>query len=248
MANYSYLGSGKIYAKVYGAASAYIEMGNCSALSLAITEDVKELRDFTTTGGGTYTETRRIQAVEVSITAHDLDAENLKKALFGDSTTTAAGLVTDEAIVGYKGGFIPLARPVNKTGTPTITSTGASPTTFSAGTDYELRDGGIYIPTTSTISNGQNLLVDYTALGFDAVQAITQSAKDYAMFFEGLNEARSGKPTTVELFKVKIGAAQNLSLIGEDFAALEMTGKVLQDTTKTGSGISKYAVFKVAAE
>lgn len=247
MADYSYLGSGKIYARVSGAAAAMIELGNCSALSFAVTEDVKELKDFTTTGGGTYNEVRRVSAVEVSLTAHDLDSENLKKALFADSTNTAAGAVTDEAIVVYKGGLIPLARPVNKSVAPVVTSTGGSPTTFTAGTDYEIRDGGIYIPTGSTMTNGQNILVDYTGLAFDTVQALTQSAREYEMLFEGLNEARSGKPVIVQAFRVKLGAAQNLALLGEDFAALEMSGKILQDTSKTGAGVSKYFTVKVAA-
>jgi hypothetical protein len=136
----------------------------------------------------------------------------------------------------YKGGLIPLARPVNKAVSPVVTSTGGSPTTFTAGTDYELRDGGIFIPTGSTMTNGQNILVDYTGLGFDTVQALTQSAQEYEMLFEGLNEARSGKPVVVQAFRVKLGAAQNLSLIGEEFAALDKTGS-----------LSKYFTVKVAA-
>lgn len=245
MADYSYLGSGKIYARVAGAAAAMIELGNCSALNFAVTENVIELKDFTTPGGGTYNEVRRVDSVEVSLTAHDLDADNLKKALFGTSSNQAAGAVTDESLTAYTGGFIPLARPVNKSSTVTVTNSGAT-VTYTAGTDYEVRDGGLFIPSTSTISNAATILVDYTGLAFDTVQALTQSAQEYEMFFEGLNEARSGKPVLVRAFRVKLGAAQNISLIGEDFAALEMSGKILQDTTKTG-GLSKYFTVRVAA-
>ncbi len=72
------------------------------------------------------------------------------------------------------------------------------------------------------------------------MQALTTSGKEYELYFEGLNEARSGKPVTVQAYRVKLGAAQALSLIGEDYAALEMTGKLLKDTSKSGVGVSQY--------
>lgn len=245
MADYSYLGSGKVYAKIVGAAAPRIEMGNVSALSFNVSEDVKELKDFTQPGGGTYNEVRRVSAVEVSITAHDLDADNLKKALFGSSTTTTAGAVTNEIHASYKGGFIPLSRPVNKAVAPNVTGPSGTPV-YVVNTDYEVRDGGIFIPAGSSIVDGTNVEVDYTGLAFDLVQALTTAAQEYELIFEGLNEARSGKPVVVQAFRVKLGAAQNVALIGEEFAALELTGKVLQDSTK-GSGLSKYFTVKIAA-
>lgn len=245
MADYSYLGSGKIYMRIAGAAAPRVEVGNCSALSFAVNENVIELKDFTNTGGGTYNEVRRIDSVELSLTAHDLSSANLQRALFGSSTTTAAGAVVDETVTAYVGGLIVLSRPVNTAVAPVVTNSAAT-TTYVAGTDYEVRKGGIYIPTGSAITDAQSIKVDYTGLGFDTVQALVNSAQEYEFYFEGLNEARSGKPVLIEAFRVKLGAAQNVSLIGEEFAALETSGKILADTTK-GAGLSKYFTVKIAA-
>jgi len=244
MADYSYLGSGKVYMRVAGAAEPLAELGNCSVLNFSVTENTIELRDFTNVGGGTYNEVRRVDSVEVSVTAHDLSSANLRKALFGTSTTTASGSVTDEAATAYAEGFIPTVSPIDKTQTVTVTDSGAV-TTYVDGTDYEVRDGGIYILSGTNITEGESILITYTGVAFDLVQALTQAAQEYEMVFEGLNEARSGKPVVVQAFRVKLGAAQNVSLIGEDYAALELTGNVLQDSTK-GAGLSKYFTTKIA--
>jgi hypothetical protein len=78
------------------------------------------------------------------------------------------------------------------------------------------------------------------------VQALVASGKEYELVFDGLNEARTGKRTRVTAHRVKVGALANLGLIGEEYAAAEMTGKLLKDTTKNGTTISQY--FKVEIE
>jgi hypothetical protein len=245
MPDFSYMGSGKVYVRVTGAAAPLVEVGNVSALSFAVSENVIELKDFTQQGGGTYNEVRRIDSVEASMTMHDLSGDNLRRALFGSSSAIAAGPVTLEVAISYKGGFIPTARPINKAVAPSVTGSGGTPT-YTAGTDYEVRDGGIYMLPGTTIVDGTSIRINYTGLGHDIVQALTSSAQEYELVFEGLNEARSGKPVIVQAFRVKLGAAQNIALIGEEFAALELSGKVLQDSSK-GAGLSKYFTVKVAA-
>ena len=91
-------------------------------------------------------------------------------------------------------------------------------TAFTAGTDYELRNGGIYIPSTSTITNpvsgAANIDVTYTYDAQDVVQGLVNSAKQYEIVFAGLNEARSGKPVRVRCHKVSGGVLwANLHLL-----------------------------------
>lgn len=246
MTDYSYLGSGKIWIRVAGAAAPLLEVGNCSALTFSVTEDVKELKDFTQPGGGTYNEVRRISAVEMSLTAHDLSPANLSKALYGVATHVASGTATLEVVTGGArlGGLnllahIPLAI--------TIVKDSAAAITYTAGSDYELRPGGIYIPSTSTIVEADLIKVTYTYDTHDVVQALIESGKEYEILFAGLNEARSGKQVTVQVHRGKIGAAQQIALIGEDYAGLQMSGKLLKDTTKNGTTISQYFVSKLVA-
>jgi hypothetical protein len=169
MADFSYIGRGRVMVKVYGAPEPALFLGDVSALSLKVNEDVKTLEDFTQVGGGTYNEVRRIGSVELSATLHDYSAENLAMVLFGSVTT---------------------------------------------------------VTTTSTL------------------EALTQAAKEYDVLFEGLNEARSGKAVTFHAYRWKMGPAQQLDLIGNDFAKLDITGKLLRDDAIVTAGLSKY--FNIA--
>jgi hypothetical protein len=305
MADYSYIGSGKVYLREIGAASGLIEVGNCSALSFAVTEETKELKDYTNAGGGTYNEVRRISAVEMSMTMHDLSAENLARVLYGAATDVASGAVPDEEHTGYKGALLPVnniasavtsveakegasaATRANTTpyalnayvvpATPNgfyykATANGTSggsiptyPTTVGAtvvdgtvtwtcmgkvilvaDTDYTVVPGGVLIAAGADMTDGEVMMITYTKASADAVEALVNSGKEYEMVFAGLNEARSGKETMVTAHRVKVGAAQNIGLIGDDYAALEVSGKLLKDTTKNGTSVSQY--FRVAIE
>lgn len=305
MADYSYIGSGRIYAEEVGAGRGLIELGNCSGLSFSITEDVVEQKDFTQPGGGTYNEVRRISAVEMQITQAELRPENLARAVYGASSEVSGGAVTNENLTIYPGAFTPFAKLPALTPTPVITPDGAAapaaqtteaydlndyvqpvapngyyykattagtsggaaptwPTTVGAtvtdgtvvwtcagkiapvaDTDYEIRPGGIFVYEGATIA-GEVWEADYTAVDADVVQALVNSGKEYRIIFDGLNEARSGKRTRVEAYRVKIGAAQQIGLISEEYAVLEVTGKLLKDTTKVGAGVSQY--FKADIE
>lgn len=243
MADFSYLGSGRTYLREIGGTAGLIEIGNCSALSFSVSEETKELKDYTQSGGGTYNEVRRISAVECQITIHDISAANLARALYGTVDVVATGTVTDESKAGVKKGdfvattFMPSA----------ITTVKVGAATKVAGTDYEARGGGIYIIPTGTILDNDTVLITYTKAATDVVQALTSSGKEYELLFDGMNEARSGKKTRVNAYRVKIGALQNLSLIGEEYAALEVTGKLLKDTSKTGAGVSQYFKAEIQA-
>jgi hypothetical protein len=312
MSDYSYLGVGKVYLRDRSSASLpMLEVGNCSALNLSVTEDVKELKDFTNPGGGTRNEVRRISAVEMAMTMHDLNAANLARALYGSAANQVGGVArTNQAMgTGARGGFVPFGEPhaatpapvvraangrtavtradstaytvgqyIKAIGSPThyfkVTTAGTSAASPPGGlgstttpgatvvdgtatltcmgrilltpvTDYELRSSGILITAAASFTDGEAVEADYTTAEHDAVQALVNSGKEYELFFDGLNEARSGKRVTVRAFRVKVGALAQLPLIGEEFAAAEATGKLLADTSR-GVGQSQY--FEVDIE
>lgn len=239
--DYSYIGTGNIMIREYGAAAPFVEVGNCSALTISPQEETKTLMDFTTSGGGARNEISRLTGVDIAYTFHDFSPENFARALRAAVTAITASTATDEQVVAYKGGFTPLAKI--PTAISAVRPAGGT-TPYAAGTDYELRDGGIYIPSTSTIvdpvSGAANIEVDYTYSAQKKVQTLVNSNKQYEIVFVGLNEARSGKVTRVHAFKCSAGLLQQMALIGDDYGAGEVTGKILSDSTKTGVGISKY--------
>ena len=299
MADYSYVGSGKIYMRRIGASVGLIEVGNCSGLNFAVTENTIEQQDYTQPGGGTFNEVKRVSAVEAQINQAELSPENLARALYGTASAVASAVIASEAVTVYPAALSPFAKLPASTPTPTVapaqaaaaarTSTptltlgqylapatangyyykvttagtgGVSPPTFPtvigatvtdgdavltcagkttlvAGTDYEIRAGGVFAYEGSTIA-GESWTVGYTSVAFDVVQALTQSGQEYELVFDGLNEARSGKRTRITGYRYKPGAAQNLGFIGDAYAVLEVTGKLLKDTSKTGAGVSQY--------
>jgi hypothetical protein len=246
MADQSYIGSGNILIREFGAAAPFVEVGNCSALTFSPQEDVLELQDYTKPGGGLRNQVRRVNNVEVAFTFHDYSAENFQRGLRATSAAVAAGTVTDETAVAYKGGYTPLA---NIAATITNVEPAGGGTAYTVNTDYELRDGQLYIPSGSTIpdpiAGAANVQVTYTRLAQKKVQALVSSNKQYEMIFMGLNEAQSGKKVRVRAHKVSGGVIAQLALIGEDFGAGEVTGALLADTSKA-TGLSQY--FEVDAE
>lgn len=240
--DYSYMGAGQAYLREYGSAAPFLPIGNASAVNFGVTENAITLQDYTQPGGGVYNEVKRVESVDVNITMHDLSPANLAMAFFGTTTAVVAGTATAEAVTAYKGGFTPLANL--PTAITTVTGPGGTPS-YVEGTDYEFRPGGLHIPATSTIpapvDGAANLAVTYEYGAQDTMAALTQSAKDYEMLFVGLNEARSGKPARVRAYRVKFGPAQALALVSADeHAALEVSGKVQADTSRTGVGVSRY--------
>lgn len=235
--DYTYIGVGKVYFREKGAAKPLIEMGNVTKLNLGVEEDVIEQKDYTSGGGGTLNEVRRVKGVNASMTLTELRPENVALLLFGTASAANAGSVTAEAVVAYVGGLSRLAH-VNPTSV--VVKNEAGSTTYDLGDDYEVRTAGIFIPAGSAIQGGDTIKVDYSYGAEDVIQALTQSAKDYEMAFDGVNEAQSGKPFVVDLHRVKFGAAKSLDLIGDNFGSFEITGKVLKDANISGAGVSQF--------
>jgi len=169
------------------------------------------------------------------------------------TTTAAHGLVSGMSVV------IAGASPADYNGTKVITVTDTAEFTFPVTgtpetpatgtityqavyretTDYEVRTAGIYITEDGLIAAEDSLFVDYTYAAQDVVEAMISAAQEYELLFEGLNEARSGKASIVRVWRGRFGAAKNISLIGDDYASLELSGSALADTTKP-TGQSQY--------
>ncbi|MEW6490765.1 MAG: hypothetical protein AB1578_22990 [Thermodesulfobacteriota bacterium] len=245
--DYSYIGAGKVYIKDNSTPAGLLEVGNVSKLEFSVEEDAIELRDYTSPGGGVLNEVRRVKGVTATMTLHELKAENVALMLYGSTTGVNAGTVADEVVTGYPGRLTRLAHagPVDVVVKNDFEGA-AGGTTFVAGTDYEVRPGGIFVLAGGDITPGQTLHVAYGYGVEDVIEALTAAAKEYGLFFEGLNEAQSGRPFLVDVHRIRFGATKAFSLIGDAFAGFEVAGKVLKDTTKTGAGVSQF--FKATSQ
>lgn len=234
---YPYLGSGKIYARVAGAAAGLMDLGNASKLEIVVKDKKVSLQDFSKPGGGTYASVSRIENATLNMTLNDLNKGNIARAIFGTGSDVAGDTVVEEVVVGYKGALVPLAHPQP---TAVVVTNSLASTTYVANVDYEVRAGGIFILDAGAITEAQSLKVDYTFVAYNNVEAMTSTAIVLELHFEGLNEANSGKPVIVDIYRAQLSPAKALSLLGDKFADLTVDAEVLIDATKTGVDISKY--------
>jgi len=242
---YPYIGSGYIYVKEAGKEGAeWKVLANCSKLSFSSSEDSKKLTDFRNPGGGTYAEVRKITAIEINITMHDLNTHNLGLALYGSSEETEGAEITDEKFKGKKGSIIIPNKSIGS-----LTSLKLGEDALVEGTDYEMEGSGVIKlldSSTKLTDEEQELSISYKSAPISVVEAFVNAGKEYELRFMGMNEATGGTKLNITVYRVKFGAAQSVDFIGEDFAALDVTGSSLPSDKVFGVGKSKYYRIEIA--
>jgi len=239
--NRSFRGGGAMYLREIGSVAGLFAVGNADSLQFAINEEKQTQRNFQNPGGGNIASESSITDVTASINVLSINPRIAALALRGLVTTQESASISDESHLGYKDMFIPLDFLPDFSQTLTVTDDGAS-TTYVANTDYLIRNNGIFITPDSNIVEGDELKITYTSKDSYSIETITKSAVEYEMFFDGFNEADSGKAVSVRCHRIAFSPAQALSLITEDFGALPMDFEVLADGGKDGTTESQYFV------
>lgn len=220
-------------------------IGNAKALSLKIETERKPLLDYTSSGGGEAEALERIKSLSGDIEVSEYSPENLAVALRGTVTAVAAGAVTDESHVAYKGGYIVLDHLPDPGQSITVTK-GA--TTLVLGTDYDrTRDGLRILATTTAVTDADTVLVDYTKAAAHRIDALVGSGDEYYLWFDGLNEGSNDNPVLVKLLRVTFSPTSGLDLIGDDWGNLKLSFSALKDQTVTGAGLSAFMEVRLAA-
>ena len=232
---------GQVYARAYGATTPHIPIGNVLKLELEHSEDVITQEDMTKLGGGTYAEVRRVKEVAIKMELADLNTTNLQRALLGTSAAVAGATVTGEEHTVMLGGLVRLAHIAPKSVVVKKDVSG-TPTAINASGNFEVRPEGIFIlPNATDLTDNEEITVDYTFASYTTIEALTTKSAELDLVFAGLNEADGGNPVMVEIFRASQGVSKSLALItGNEFATLEVEGNVLQDPTKSGTGVSRY--------
>lgn len=231
--DYSFVGSGIILIREHGSAAPMLEVGNVSAFSLSPQTNSLQLPDYRNPGGGIRNRIDRVTDWALAYTFHDFNSANLARVTRGLASAIEAGTVTAEEVVGYKGGYVPL-----KFIAATITSVNPIGTgsAYTAGTDYILDRGMLYIPADTTIpdpvAGAANFKVTYTRLAGAKVEGAVTAGKNFQMEFRGQNEARNGKYCRLVAHKVSGGVISEMALLGDNYGAGEVNGSVLYDSTK----------------
>lgn len=227
---------GKLYATVYGSSAALAPIGNVLEATTEQTESVEKQDDMQLLGGGTHGEIRRVTGVSLKLKIADLNIINWARGVLGTVSPQDAGTVTDEPYEVRLGGLIPLphinvSALVVKKGVTVIAAAG----------NFDLLPEGIWVRAdAATLVESDAITVSYSFGDQVVIEALTTKAPELTFRLGGLNEADSGRPVVVDLWRVSQGITKQLTLIKKGFAPLDVEGEVLQDPSKTGVGISKY--------
>lgn len=228
--DYSYIGVGPIYIKRTDIQGGMLPLGNSPKFKIGIEEETKELRDYTSPGGGIRNKISRIKSANISLTVTDLSPDNLAMAVFGNVENVNSGSVSNETKTAYKGSFILL----DKAGATSVVVKNEDGTvTYTEGEDYVVKSAGLWIPATSSITDASTIKVSYNYPKQDVVQALTTSGYEYELLFEGFNEALTGKKCNVHVWRCRFGPAKSIDFIGDDYVQLEFEGTLIADSSKS---------------
>lgn len=150
----------------------------------------------------------------------------------GNYTVVSAGVQVDVAapdVTDGAGLWISYEYPVAGTVVP-------------ASGNYEVRASGVYVlPDATDLAADDAVTVGYEYGSYAVIEALTTKARELELVFEGLNEADDGKPAVIEIWRASQGVSSSIALLADNkFMNLQVSGAVLKDDGKTGTGVSKY--------
>ena len=169
---------------------------------------------------------------EFACTLEELIQTNLELSLYGSTTTVTSGTVTDEPVIAtaelgklYLLGKQNVSSVVIKAGAAAV-----------ADTKYTVnaKHGSIQFNDITGVTGA--ITASYSYGASSATAMFTQPLPERWVRFEGLNTADSNKEVVIDLYRVAINPAKELSVITSDLLKFELSGQVLADLTKSASG------------
>lgn len=235
-----FIGVGRMFMRAAGTADQFVEVGNCSKVEFSIKDKKSDLKDFTKEGGGTYASIARIDSSMLSMVCHDLNTQNMTRALFGKSATSAIATVTDEVVTLEKGFLF----PINAVAFSDVVVKNKDKTvTYELGKDYMLDEVGILATDSGGIDKANECCISYKKSKTLTIEALTTSAPVVEVLFRGTNES-DGKRVRAVVHRLQLSPAKSLGLVGDKFADLPLDGEIMKDATKP-AGKSQYFVIEM---
>lgn len=217
-----FMGQGKLYAAIRaanGSIGAYRFLGNCTRFDVLLGAGAVRFADKS----GPLRRVGEMPRMELDL--ESFSATNLAALLYGDTAVIAAGTVT-ETIRVYRGKMTPLGN-INITEVQAVTNAagqGFDPAQYT----IDSRTGSFELPANSTIPDGTNVTVKYAHAGHTDINAFTQKQPFLQLRYDGVNTVDYA-PAIMEVFKTKFDPVDSLSLIGDNFSSMKVTGRVYAD-------------------
>jgi hypothetical protein len=244
-------GRGAIFFDRFSAAGVrsgqFQHLGNCDNLATSVSSDVVDLTDYTQNTSAPYNTAIKSTDVELKISGFEFAPSILAPVFMGDTSTftQSAVTVTTETIAaatltGLKGSYFKAANR-NVSAATMLQGT----VTLVSGTDWEIANAytGLFRvkPTSSTVADGTALKVNYTAAALTAgttaletIRIFNQSNIYGQLLFVPNNS--SGPNLELVAWYVSMRPDGDVSLISDDWAKWNMSGKILSDASGAYGG------------
>ena len=213
-------------------------VGNVPELKVSLSVDTIEHQESQSGQRLTDLQLIKTKKGEFSCTLEEMIATNLALALYGTTTTVSPGTVTGEVLPNpvTPGSLYPLT--FQNVSAVQIQDADAAPKALPA-SQYNInaKHGSVVI---LDVSSGgpytEPFTVDY-AYGVANVTAMfTQALPERWIRFEGLNTADGNREVVIDLYRVAINPAKELSVITDELLKFELSGQVLADLSKPVGG------------
>lgn len=231
---------GKMYAApvTNGAPGAFRYLGNVPEGAMQLQTDVFSHSESTT---GQRLEDLRIprsKSARMNITLEDFSKENLALALYGASSSIAAGSVSNEALPSglLAGDFVRTAKP--NISALVVTDSAGTPATLTAGTHYEITSashGTIKILNVASFT--QPFKLAYSNAIATNVNMLTQNAQELWLRFDAIETVPGQSNKLIELYRVVFDPTSDLQLLHQEIGRCPLAGSALYDSTKAADAV-----------
>lgn len=176
---------------------------------------------------------------EFSCTLEDISVENLELSLYGTTSSTNSGSVSNEQLAAgvAAGDTRLLANPF--VSSVSITDSSGTPKTLPSA-QYTVHENQGAITFNDITAGGpytQPFKVSYTRGASKRVAMFRSAQPEVWLRFDGLNTADDNKPVILDLYRVAINPTKDLSLISDELQRFELSGRVLADVTKVNDAL-----------
>ncbi|RPE76861.1 hypothetical protein [Vulcaniibacterium tengchongense] len=234
-------GQGRVYIGARDAAgnpAGLTFVGNVPELKVSLSVETLEHQEAQSGQRLTDLQLIKTKKGEFACTLEELSSGNLALALYGHSTTVAAGTVTGEALPNpvTAGHLYPLA---HQNVSAVQIQDGSSPPKPLPATQYQVhaRHGSVLILDATTGGPYvEPFTVDYAFGAAQSTAMFTRPLPERWIRFEGLNTADANREVVIDLYRVAINPAKELSIITDELLKFELSGQVLADLSKPTDG------------
>jgi hypothetical protein len=235
------------------------DAGEAHDVELTLEIDSKTLPSMRNRGGGTACSYKSVKGGKLTGKFYCTRSQLLAIGAFGASTLIPAGTATNEKLTFVKNAVNPIEGDVgtfvrtrfnpSRAGTVTVTNDGGA-TVYVVGTDYQVIEGGLLIPPTSTIPSATaaggyitpNLFVTYEYKDQVRVEGLLNGGQDQTIWISGFDD-NSGNDMAMTVYRAK-PMPKAIPFIKDDWAMMELEFELLPDNRWAAySNESKYFDF-----